>query len=182
MGVSKPLMDFDGVSVLERMVDAFRGAGLARIRVIGRENDHDLAESALALGAAYIVNPRPDLGMAGSALVALDSADSTWLAICPADMPLLTTEPIEACVAALEGDVVQPSCEGRPKHPVFLSRAIAPIIRTRLQEGFTLRDALPKPDERRLVPVDNPAQFCDVDTPEDVVRLLRGKIAPHSAE
>lgn len=173
MGTSKPLLDFDGSTILERMVAAFRNGGLARVRVIGRKDDHRLAEATLAAGAAYVVNPRPDLGMAGSIITAIENCDAPWLAVCPADMPLLSSATISACVAALAGDVVQPSSEGRPKHPVFIHKRQFTIMKARLHEGFTLRDCLPEIEARTLIESPNPLQFRDVDTPDDVEALLR---------
>lgn len=173
MGASKPLMDFDGESILRRMTTSFRAAVLSRIRVIGRVDDHELAEATLAAGAAYVQNPRPDLEMAGSILVAIENCDSQWMAVCPADMPLLTSAPIAACLDNLAGDVVQPSCEGLPKHPVFLNRSLFPKLQARLREGFTLRDCLAEIETRTLIESPNPMQFRDVDTPEDIDALLR---------
>jgi CTP:molybdopterin cytidylyltransferase MocA len=174
MGTSKPLLNFNGVTILERMVSAFRCAGLPRIRVIGRKEDHELAEATLAAGAAFVVNPRPDLEMAGSILIAIENCDAPWMAVCPTDMPLLSAATIAACVDALEGDVVQPSTDGRPKHPVFLHKRRFPGLKARLHEGYTLRDCLSEIEAITRVPSDNPMQFKDVDTPEDVEALLRG--------
>lgn len=173
MGTSKPLLDFDGTTILERMVVSFRNGGLARVRVVGRKDDHELAEATLATGAAYVVNPRPDLGMAGSIVKAIENCDASWLGVCPADLPLLSATTISACVAALGGDVVQPSSEGRPKHPVFIHKRQFPNLKARLREGFTLRDCLPEIEARTLIESPNPLQFRDVDTPDDVQALLR---------
>lgn len=183
-GGSKPLFVFDGKPVLERVVGAFQDAGLASIFVIGRPDDGALAMAATKCGAKFLVGSHPELDMAGSVLAAIENCKSDWMALCPADLPLLTPTPIRDCVAALEGDVVQPSCAGRPKHPVFLSNGLFSMVRSKLLSGHTLRDCLAEPVRRKLVESDDALQFWDMNTPSDLASMMDalGKIDPHSAE
>ena len=110
--------------------------------------------------------------MAGSIVEALDDCTSDWMCLCPADMPMLTAQAIGDCAAALGDErIVQPECEGRRRHPVFVSTSLRFELRCFLNEGGTLRGFL---HERiiKTVPAQPCSQFRDIDTPQDYERLL----------
>ncbi len=173
MGASKPMLPFGDQTVLARVAAAFKEGGVQRVMVVGRTDDADLAREALELGLRYVFNLEPERGMAGSILEALDDCRSEWLALCPADIPMLRPETIAACLTALtEGrNVVQPECGGRRRHPVFLRAGLFLDLRTSLGEGGTLRQFL-RGREIRHVAVEGCAQFQDINTPEEYARLL----------
>lgn len=173
MGASKPMLPFGRRTVLSRIGDAFSGAGLDRIRVIGRPDDHELARESFLLGYRYIINLEPERGMSGSVLEALNDCRSAWLALCPCDHPLLTATTIKLLAQNLDNtvDAVQPIAADKPRHPVFLRFGATLELRTIINEGGTLRDFLRKCN-RRFVQFHSPEEFCDMDTPEDYARLL----------
>lgn len=173
IGGHKATLPFGDGSLLRRVTDAFRNASLKRIRVIGRTTDEDLAREANLLGVRYIFNLDPDQGMASSVLEAIDDCRSRWAALCPVDMPLLTSATIRAVLAELSDDFacLQPECEGRPKHPVLLRSSTFLSLREHLRHGGTLREFLPTL-ARKLVACGSPNEFLDIDTPDDYARLL----------
>lgn len=173
MGASKPMLPFGGKTVLCRLGQSFQDAGLDRIRVIGRPDDHELARESFLMGYRYIINLEPERGMSGSVLEALDDCRSPWLVLCPCDMPLLTSETIGKLVDSLDEShiVIQPVCAGRPRHPVFLRLGATLPLRSAITSGGTLRDFL-RTVERKLVETGSPNEFLDMDTPEDYQRLL----------
>lgn len=173
MGTSKPMLPFGRRTVLSRIGDAFTEAGLGRIRVIGRPDDHELARESFLLGYRYIINLEPERGMSGSVLEALDDCRSRWLALCPCDQPLLTATTIKILAQNLDEtvDAVQPIAAEKPRHPVFLRLGATLELRAVLREGGTLREYLRKCN-RRLIQFHSPEEFSDMDTPEDYARLL----------
>lgn len=173
MGASKPMLPFGGTTVLCRLGQSFQEAGLAKIRVIGRPDDHELARESFLLGYRYIINLEPERGMSGSVLEALEDCRSPWLALCPCDMPLLTSETIRKLVQSLDDshDAIQPVCAGSPRHPVFLRLGATLPLRSTIASGRTLREFLRTAD-RRFIEVGSPSEYLDMDTPEDYERLL----------
>ncbi|MCL6622998.1 MAG: NTP transferase domain-containing protein, partial [Fimbriimonadales bacterium] len=144
LGQCKQLLDWDGKTLLARMVDAFRSAGLICLRVVGRPEDEELAREVHSLGLRYVVNPQAERGMASSILVALEDCRSPWLGLCPADMPLLRTETLLRLGSAVSDSfsIIQPICKGIRRHPVLFKRNLAPEVRAVLEAGGTLRDYL----------------------------------------
>lgn len=172
MGASKPLLKFGKTTVLGAMAKAFREAGLRKLRVIGRKDDAELAQVTFDLGARYIFNLEPQRGMSGSILEAMEDCESDWLCVCPADMPLLQSATLTKCTENLFGNVVQPICENRRRHPAFLNISLRFELRAFLQEGGNLRQFL---HEKHINTVEaEPCwQFSDIDTPEDYERILK---------
>src|SRR5262249_39793990 len=107
-----------------------------------------------------------------------------WLLV-PADHPTLRAGVIrrlaEARLASPGHSIFVPTHQGRRGHPTLLAWKHVARIRT-LPRGaglnaYTRACAL----EVLEVPVDAPAVLCDLDTPEDYERLLRGGGAPDAA-
>lgn len=174
LGVPKQLLRLGGDTILSHMARKFFGAGLKRVRVIGRVDDELLAREAYELGLRYVINLEPELGMVGSILEALDDCRSEWMALCPADMPLLEVGTIERCASMLDKgySVVQPICEGIRRHPVFLKDNVWLSLRGAIREGKTLRDFL-MTQNIYTVHTENCKQFRDMDTLEDYREILR---------
>lgn len=159
---------------MARMAETFRAGGIEKLFAVGREDDAGLYAEARNLGIEYVPNPWPNRGMAGSVLLAVNRSATDWIALCPCDLPRLTSEPIRACVEQLcePAKVVQPECDGRARHPVFLSMRIEPDLSEHIQTGGTLRDFLAGREVRR-VQVGPCEQYRDIDTPEEYLEALR---------
>lgn len=173
MGTPKPMLAFGKTTVFERMVDSLRQGGIKNVRIIGRKDDSDLAQKAADLHVRYIVNADTERGMAGSILEAVEDCISTWMAVCPADLPLIKPSTVAACLHGLatECSVVQPICQASLKHPVFIHSNLRRELRQALQHGVILRDFL-RDHRVAVVEVDDPRQFEDMDTPQQYHRLL----------
>jgi CTP:molybdopterin cytidylyltransferase MocA len=171
MGGSKPLLAFGETTVFERMISAIRTAGVTEVRIVVAQGNSRLTELATKLGVRVIINAAPEEGMSSSIKLTLDDCSSEWLALCPADMPLLTSDAIAYCVHRLGENDLQPTCGGRRKHPVFLRAKHKPLV-LRALSGGTLRDYLAWAvvDKVECEPC---IQFEDFDTPEEYERLLR---------
>ena len=175
MGAPKPLMPFGDSTVLATMARAFLAAGCRQVSVVHRLEDLPLLEAVRALGLRAVVNADPSAGMSSSVAVAAEAAGGEWLALCPCDMPLLTTGTLSRLTEALggyEGNVLQPAVAGRRKHPVFVRRAWLRERADRLRGGAPLRDLLSETDGASLEFLDA-AEFFDFDTPEEYEALVR---------
>lgn len=175
MGASKPLMAFGDSTVLATMARAFLAAGCRPVSVVHRLEDVPLLEAVRTLGLRAVANADPSPGMSSSVAVAAEASGAEWLALCPCDMPLLTTATLSRLTEALgsyEGDVLQPAVAGRRKHPVFVRRAWLLHRAERLRGGTPLRDLLAEADGASVEFLDA-AEFLDFDTPEEYEALMR---------
>ncbi len=175
-GRSKPLAPFHGRTVLDRVASAFRPHVL-EVALVARMEDEPLLSEAARLGLRVVANPNPELGMASSVAVAVTDCRTEWLALCPCDLPLLTSEIVGRVVRALDAgplgdtEVIQPEAEGRRKHPVILKRSWIEAFLPQLAEDTPLREILEK--ARALtVPFHDPLPFRDFDTRQEYESLL----------
>jgi CTP:molybdopterin cytidylyltransferase MocA len=176
-GAPKQLAELDGVPLLQHAVDAMLAVpALDRVVVV-------LGAAAEQIGAAVrFASAEPILcegwaeGMAASLRSGVEElAGADWVVVTLGDMPGVTPEAIEALIAAIEGDAdaaaVRASYDGRPAHPVALSRALlARVGELRGDVGARelLRDA-----KVRDVEAGHLARPDDVDTPEEL-EAIRG--------
>jgi len=86
------------------------------------------------------------------------------------DQPLVKPETIKTILE--KGNplkVVQPTYSGKRYHPLLIPRSLIEAIR-KAPINFTLKDLMPPPEERILIPVDDEGVALDVDTPDDLKR------------
>lgn len=118
-----------------------------------------------------ITNPTPENGMFSSIQAAAAwcnwSTDLTHIALVLGDQPHLRVSTLaELCRAAEKnpGAILQPSFNGKPRHPVFLPReAFRTLAGT---PHSTLRDFLAV-QSRTLLPITDPGLDLDLDYPAD---------------
>jgi molybdenum cofactor cytidylyltransferase len=176
-GSSKPLAEFHGRTVLDRVASAFRPY-VGEVVVIARAGDDAIFAEATRLGLRVVPNSSPEAGMSSSVALAIRDCHTEWLSLCPCDLPLLKGQIVESVVEALKtaepnGDfVVQPEVEGRRKHPVLLRRAWIEQHLSRLSGGTPLRAILGEANAL-TVPFDDPLPFRDFDTPPEFQFLLQ---------
>lgn len=173
MGASKPLLKFGGESVIERVVNAFRESGYRDITVIGRTNDEDLKTETERLGIKYIENHQHKKGMSSSVEIAIDSCVSGWLCLFPVDIPLIKSEILAKFFLynKTNAQVIQPVCDNRKRHPVWLNKSVFHEILLELQSGKTLREVL-QAKQIHTIETQDCDQFMDFDTPEEYAELL----------
>lgn len=175
MGSPKPLLPFGDSTVLAVMARAFRLAGYAPIWVVHRAEDTALVEASVLLGLYPVANLDPAPGMSSSIAVAASTATADWLALCPCDMPLLTSGTLARLAEALEGceaASLQPTVEGRRKHPVLVKREWLLERGELLRADTPLRELLADSGGAGLEFADA-TEFLDFDTPEEYEALAR---------
>jgi len=163
MGSPKPLLDFDGATCLDLVLDACReGEAEGTIVVLGFDGDRVRRRIGKRPGVTFIVNGRPERGQTSSvkAGVAAVPTESPGFFILPADHPLIEG-PVLAILRARSGvapagkSIWIPSFQGRRGHPVLLSRTHREAILA-LEDGTPLRDYIRQREPGvEIVPVEN---------------------------
>lgn len=133
----KCLLQLDGLSLLERQLQALSLAGVTPIQVVlGHHAERILQEGALARWAAQPVrNPQPDDGHVSSLRIGLRALppelDAVVVAL--ADQPLINAQAVLALLQAFAQrpvgtQMLQPSVKGLPGNPVVFSGAVVAQI------------------------------------------------------
>jgi molybdenum cofactor cytidylyltransferase len=186
MGQPKLLMPLEGRPLIAHVLEAWRQGGVERIAVVVRADDPALATAirSLAISKVDIVEPEippPDMKASiQAALRHLEANCSPGLDDCflvaPADMPRLSPGIVRALVAEhiqKPGQIVVPTMNGKPGHPVLFPWKLAPAV-----HGLGPGEGINGLVERGPVVfvacdhlAENDTPFADVDTPEEYRRL-----------
>lgn len=175
LGFPKALAELDGVSFVERALDALTRGGCTDVCVVVGPPHEALVRAKLG-GVAVVDNPEPERGMASSLQVALarvlrdESVGAVVFSL--VDHPCVRADTIAAliaCFSARADFALRPTFEGRGGHPVLLSRGAAEALAS-AGAARSVRDVLGS--ELRDLPVDDPGVIDDVDAPEELARIL----------
>ena len=178
-GVAKPLLDIGGRSMLQRAIDACRGAGCAPITVVAPEPDGTVD----AAGVRWTREDPPFGGPAAGVVAALETWDAApeWAFVLACDLP-----GVEAAVAQLHRDVVLVPADtdgmcladaaSRPQWLIGVYRTEALHIAARALpdrgRNASMRALL---DDLAIAVVPaSPDLTDDVDTLDDLERFRRG--------
>ena len=129
----KCLLQLNGMSLLERQLQALSLAGVRPVGVVlGHHAERILQEGVLTRWAAQQVrNPRPDDGHVSSLRIGLKAlpAGLDAVVVALADQPLIDAQAVQALLAAFAQrpagtQMLQPSVQGLPGNPVVFSGAV----------------------------------------------------------
>ena len=140
------------------------------IVVLGHRRDAAETIARSVRGVTLVYNPWYRYGLFSSLLTAIPRITGHGAFVLLPDMPLLRPEHFRLLLLRARSDVVRPTYQGRPGHPVYL----APRVLKRAL-SFPLRGSMP--DVLKLydvdeVPTDDIAVVTDVDTELDYRRLI----------
>ena len=167
MGFPKPLLEYQGRSFLQCIIEAHRAARLPLYVVLGEyreeiENQTDLSE------ATVVVNPDPSRGPLSSLQAVLDQVvHSSALILHPVDHPLVSAHTLALLVEyhrRISHCILIPQFHGQKGHPVlFPSRFYADLRSAPLAEGarWVVHQNLPSTFH---VPVEDPAILDNINT------------------
>jgi CTP:molybdopterin cytidylyltransferase MocA len=176
MGRQKLLERIDGRSLIVRAVEA--AAGWPTVVVASDAVAAELRASGLAERVRIVSNTEPERGMNRSLALADAAIPSDEpIAVLLGDLPDCDAATIARVVAAYgdDVDVVIPQAGERRGHPVVFGPAARRAIAT-LGEGDGLHRVRDAPGlRRRIVAVDDPRAFDDIDTEAELAaRIARG--------
>jgi molybdenum cofactor cytidylyltransferase len=172
MGRPKPLLELDGETFLDRVIDRFSGICRPVIVVLGYGADQVRAGIVRGAQAIILVNPAPERGMLSSLQCGLRHVPDTAEAVLftPVDLPCITRDTIERLAAAEPAPVAIPTFQGRKGHPVRVSQKIAAELLA-LPLDARATDVIHR-HRAHVIEVDDPGILHDVDTPDDYAALL----------
>jgi CTP:molybdopterin cytidylyltransferase MocA len=176
MKACKPLMKLGGRRVLDRVVDLYRAAGAADIRVVAGHRSGEIRAALDGRPATVVDNPHYARGMYSSVLAGVQALPRGIDAffVHPVDIPLVRPHTLNRLIDAAGNDpppVGYPVFDGRRGHPPLIRKEIASAIVDHDGRGG-LRALLKRFDaEAREVPVADEGVRLDLDTPTDYENL-----------
>lgn len=175
MGAFKPLLPFDGGTVLGRCLDNLLRAGAAETVVVTGHRAGELAPLLAALPVRVVHNPDyAHTEMFDSLCLGLRALPDGCrrVLLTPGDVPLVSPALIRALLA-VEADFVCPLWGTRRGHPVALTAAAIPGLLAYSGEGG-LRGAVEALGlQTAFVETEEAGVSLDLDTPEDYQTILK---------
>jgi molybdenum cofactor cytidylyltransferase len=181
MGRPKLLLPWNGTSVIGQLVGQWNKLTPAQLGVVSAAGHQALREELLRIGIAesqLICNPSPERGMFSSVQCAARwdgwTPQITHWAIALGDQPLVRAETLSHLLqltAETEGDIHQPSRNGRGRHPVIFSRKV--FERLAQSSAENLKQFITTSGMRvQRCEMDDPGLDLDLDEPADYERAL----------
>ncbi|WP_134703089.1 NTP transferase domain-containing protein [Ammoniphilus sp. YIM 78166] len=184
MGKPKQLLDLGGKTMLEHVLSPVLRMDFAEIAtVIGHQAES--IQSRLCIRDSrfrWVLNPHYAKGQSTSLRAGIEAlADHCQgVMVFLGDTPWIEQKTMQAVfdkggelLAFTEGPfVVQPVLQGMPGHPVFFGRVPMKLF-SQLQGDRGAKPLIRQIKDHYLLPVADEGVLQDVDTPEDVVRLLK---------
>ncbi len=177
MGRPKPLVSFQGKPLLRHTLDRVLAAGVDPVvAVLGSR--YEETRKVVPDGVEIVFNPDFEAGMSTSLKAGIRAVESRCQAalVVLGDQPLVSPSLIGEIISlyrASRRPIVQPVYAGQPGNPVLFDRALFDEI-MEIEGDMGARDVVRRHGEEvaRLVVADVEMAY-DVDTPEDLARLVR---------
>jgi len=180
MGVPKTLIEFDGDTVIGRVVKASLGSDLHTVALVTGSSDLKAVEATVADSSSrlsIVVNPSPEEGMSSSLRIGLAavSSDAKGAMVLLADQPFISAEIINRLLSFFRLDddkIIVPVIGDRRTTPViFPARLFLELMSVEGDVGG--RDVL-KGHPAEIVQVEMGSCYddMDLDTPEDLDKFL----------
>ena len=172
MGKPKPLLRFnEKQNFLERIVSVYGSAGIKEIVVVTNAEVLDRIRVSVSPSfkeSRFVLNSQPDLGRFYSIKLGIELVKKNTLVFLQnIDNPFITRE-ILADLKNQVGtsDYAVPEFEGRPGHPVLLSKKMVDALSAQENYDVNFRDFL-KLYRGKTVPANDPGIMVNINTPED---------------
>ncbi|PQJ26968.1 hypothetical protein BSZ35_18800 [Salinibacter sp. 10B] len=175
---NKLFLTVDGRPVLLRVLQAVAAAPVKEMIVVtGAQHERIAGLVRRADGARVVHNPDFRSGMSSSIRrgVRAASPDATGFAMCPGDLPLLSSSIVDRLCQSFAAQttprIVAPTYDGQQGHPVIFGASYREALLD-LEGDRGARDLL-RSDEVPLtrVPVHDNSILQDVDTPEALAKV-----------
>lgn len=175
MGNFKPMMSIGGMSIAERVIAAFRQAGVTRIIVVTGYRAEQLERHLAGSGVVFLRNERyAETQMFDSVCIGLRylRGKCSRVLFTPVDIPLFTASTVGALLKS-DAKLACPVYHGAHGHPTLISADLIDGILSDSGEnglrGALFRSGVPL----KQIIVEDPGVLHDADTPEDYQKLLR---------
>jgi len=179
-GCPKATLQIGGISMLERLVAALRGAGIQTVSVVIGPYREQLLPLVAHCGARAVEHRQPDPSLIDSQRLALDAHRAGFaghdLLLVLADLPLLSAADVSPLLAAWHRraptvHALMPVVDGVRGHPLLLSGYAMEQVSTTARH-LGIRDWLGRhPEAVQPVHTARRAYVTDVDTPDDLAAL-----------
>ncbi|MFK8051054.1 MAG: NTP transferase domain-containing protein [Halioglobus sp.] len=170
----KLLVDFNGMSMVSRVVDAVLRSSVCSATVVIGHRGNEIRTALGARDVAIVDNPDYGSGLSSSLKVGLSSLpeEIQGAIIILADMPFVGVDLLEKLIdtfaCAREQNIVVPVKSGRMGNPVIWPARLFPEM-MKLQGDKGARKLLDEfADQVTTVPVLDDAAFFDIDTPAEL--------------
>lgn len=181
MGRPKLLLPWNGTTVIGHLLNQWRQLNPAQVAFVSSDRHEALHDELARHGISksdVIFNSRPERGMFSSVQCAAQwegwAAQVSHWAIALGDQPLVRAETLGRLLAfatATEGDLYQPSRNGRGRHPVIFSERV--FARLKDSSAENLKQFLLTSGVRvQRCELDDPGLDLDLDEPADYERAL----------
>lgn len=172
MGRPKLSLPLGDKTVLERVVECLRSAGVERNLVVIGPHVPELVGLCEQAGATPLLLREPTPDMRSTAEAGLCWIESNWrptdddaFLLAPADHPALSREVVRRLLDEPGADIVTPTFNGNRGHPTLIGwRHVRSLFG--LPKELGLNSYLRQHPVREIA-VDSPAVLEDLDTPED---------------
>lgn len=176
----KLLADYGGAPLARATLSGMAGAPVNETILVAGARAGELEEACAGHGARIVENPEWEEGMSTSVKAGLSACDPGGRAavIALADQPLVGAEAVRRLVAAFEGgaEAAVATYSGERRNPAMFARGLWPLLMDELSGDAGARAVFRnRPELARLVtevPCDDVADPADVDTVEDIQRLV----------
>ncbi len=179
MGGAKLLLPVGGIPMVRRVVDAALRSRVSETIVVVGHEAQGVRAALDGLPVRVVANADYARGMSSSLRAGLAAVDATadGALILLGDQPFVSAALLDQLIdrfGACGKPVVRPALDGRPANPVLVGAALFPELMRERGDVGGRRVVERRPEDVCLVPVDDPRQLVDVDSPEQYAKERDG--------
>ena len=177
MGEFKPLLKIGQNFVIEKILNCFKQAGVADIRVVVGFKCELLIPVLESLGVQTIINHNFPEGMYSSVQTGVRTLDESISAffICPVDYPLIREDTVKRLASVYRDEsesVIYPTHNNRRGHPVLISKRLRNLIINNNPEGGLKSLLRGDASHFKEIPVDDPGININMNTISDYRNIV----------
>ena len=171
IGSPKPLLAWQGATLIEYQIAQLREAGVDDVIAVLGHRSEDVLPLVTAAGARGVVNENYREGRASSLRTGADAVEGAQtIVILSVDQPRPAAV-TRRLLAAHASSITVPSHDGRRGHPVILNGTLLPELREVDEASKGLRAVLARHhSDVHEIPFDSASVLLDLNTPEDYER------------